>query len=196
MPIEVERYLPEKVPLVMEFNQRLKVGGATMQFPEYSQSLELPPSSDYPDLYQEYFLAVENASVVRGAYILKHQDFWLKSKTLRIADFQLPISEGIVNSGYNLVGLQVVLHALKIQPYLYALGMGGTEAVLPRLLKGMCWKVESVPFFFKVLSGKNFALEMKFLRRDLKKRILLNMAAYLLKVYSLIAFGKQFVLHF
>jgi hypothetical protein len=52
MPIEVERYLPEKVPLVMEFNQRLKVGGATMQFPEHSQSLELPPSSDYPDLFR------------------------------------------------------------------------------------------------------------------------------------------------
>ena len=37
---------------------------------------------------------MDEAATVRGAFVLKHQDFWLKDHVLAIADYRLPLSEG------------------------------------------------------------------------------------------------------
>ncbi len=73
---------------------------------------------------QEYLLALEG-DTVRGGYILKPQAFAFEGEQRMIADYHLPISEGIVDGRYAPVGALILMDALKRQPLLFSLGIGG-----------------------------------------------------------------------
>ena len=102
MAIEIKPYPEDLVPAVRAFNQRLKAGGVVYQFPERSVPKWLP-KIEGRKIFQEYFVAVENGSEVRGTFILKHQEFAFAGNPVSIADYHLPISEGLVNKAYGLV---------------------------------------------------------------------------------------------
>lgn len=176
MGIEIKPYTENLISAVREFNVRLKTGGTTNKFPESNIPTWLPKIGNRK-IYQEYFLALENGSTVRGAYILKHQDFSSKGHIISIGNYQLPISEGIVNKAYNLVGIQLLSNALKKQPLLFALGMGDYEQPLPKMLKAMGWSMYSVPFFFKVNHPHRFLRNIMFLRKTKLKKILMDFLA-------------------
>src|SRR5262245_32826009 len=101
-------------------------------FPESPIPEWLPPLPG-ATLFQEMFLAAEEG-IVRGGYILKHQEFML-NKQRRLVDFyHSPLSEGLIDRKYSAVGLKLLQDALKRNPPLYALGMGGRDKPLPRML--------------------------------------------------------------
>ena len=127
-------------------------------------------------IYQEYFLALEGATV-RGAFILKHQDFAFKGDVRSIGNYQLPLSEGIVNDAYNFVGLRLLTNALNKQPLLFSLGMGGYNEPLPRLLKAMGWTMCSVPFFFRVNHPQRFLKNITYLRKSQPRRFAMDVLA-------------------
>jgi hypothetical protein len=137
MRLQIQPFQAEHIPLVQQFNERLANGKATYRFPEAPIPAWLPRVEN-GHLYQEYFLAMQN-NKVRGGYILKHQDFYINSKVIPIADYQLPISEGIINSEFADVGILLIVDALKKEPKLFALGMGGYSEHLPQLLKAVRW---------------------------------------------------------
>src|SRR5579871_3764377 len=161
--IEIEPYTPDHEPAVKEFNQRLAAGGCPFRFPESSRPYWLPPSGNDP-IYEEFFLAVESAKV-HGGYVLKHQPFDLAGQSLNLGYIGLPLSEGVVDKQYHLVGMQVFEDALAREPLNYCLGMGGIERPLPRFLKATGWTVFAVPFFFLVLRPHSFLRNIVFLRK-------------------------------
>jgi hypothetical protein len=79
-------------------------------------------------------------------------------------DYQLPISEGTIDSRYALVGLLMLKDALKREPLLFALGIGGYQESLTKMLKVMKWPIVSCPFFFKVNHPFRFFREITYLR--------------------------------
>jgi hypothetical protein len=176
MGIEIKPYTEDWISAVKDFNIRLKAGGVSFRFPE-SNIPQWLPKIDNRKIYQEYFLAVENNLTVRGGYILKHQAFSFKDGVISIADYQLPLSEGIVNKAYNLVGIQMLMNALKRQPLLFALGMGGYERPLPKMLKTMGWSMYSVPFFFKVNRPLHFLRNTTYLRRTRFRSLFIDILA-------------------
>jgi hypothetical protein len=95
-----------------------------------------------------------------------------------IADYQLPISEGTVDSRYALVGLLMLKDALKREPLMFALGIGGYQEPLTRLLKAMKWPTISCPFLFKVIHPCRFLREIVFLRKKRFIRIVLDLLAF------------------
>ena len=105
MSLQILPYAQEAVPAVREFNQRLLAGGALadQQFPE------TPDPGWMPGM--ELFLAVEE-SMVRGGYILRRQTFSVAGATLPAAHYRLPLSEGIINRSYAMLGLRMVRDAL------------------------------------------------------------------------------------
>ena len=161
---------------VARFNARLRAGGIREQFPASPIPAWLPKIPGRR-LYQEYFLAADNGSNVRGAYILKHQDFQIGGQVVPIADFHLPISEGAVDRAYVQVGVQLLLDARQRQPLLYALGMGGYDEPLPRLLKACRWEMFSVPFFLRVVRPAAFLRNIAHLRQTPLRRGLLDFLA-------------------
>lgn len=176
MSIRIVPYEAEHVPAVREFNARVKAGGVRFQLPEESRSSRFPPEPGRA-VYQEYFLAVEGAAV-RGGYILKHHRIEVAGETVWGAAFRLPISEGVVNRRYALVGLELVQDALRRQRHLYLLGLGGAEEPLSRLTRRLGWDFRPIPFYFKLLRPGRFLRRSPYLRRSPLRRALADLGAW------------------
>jgi hypothetical protein len=160
MTLIVRPYLETDVESVRAFNRRLVSGGIDFQFPETHLSRDFPPREGRL-ITQEHFVAVDETGVVRGAYILKTETFWVADREQAVSNFQLPLSEGIVDKKWAMVGVRLLTDALKRNPLLYCLGMGGTSRPLPQMLARFGWDLIEVPFYFRVLRGRNFARELR-----------------------------------
>ncbi|MCE5267558.1 MAG: hypothetical protein LLG00_06715 [Planctomycetaceae bacterium] len=165
MKIAIKEFGEEHVAAVRQFNCRLKAGGATLCFPE-SPIPEWLPKSPGRKVFQEHYLAIDEGGDVRGAYTLKHQEFWIKDRVVSIADFRLPISEGIINRRYASVAVQLLRDALARQPLLFGLGMGGYDEPVARLLQAAGWSMHTVPFFFRIIRPVHFLRNITYLRRS------------------------------
>src|ERR1700746_3299280 len=165
MAIAIQPYTEDRIPAVKAFNQRLAAGGIALEFhfPESSVPHWLPKLNGRR-IFQEYFLALDGEAA-RGASTLKHQNFSLSGETIPIAYYHLPVSEGIVNKAYASVGVQMLRSALKMQPMLFALGMGGFDRPLPSMLKALGWSLSAVPFYFRVNHAAPFFREIAPLRQ-------------------------------
>jgi hypothetical protein len=177
MAIVITPYGSEHEPAVRDFNRRLRDGGETeFQFPE-SATPEWLPKRDGRRIFQEFFIAVDEQGV-HGGYIIKYQDFSIGGKEILVGYYHLPLSEGIVDKRYSLLGSQLLIDALRRQPLLYALGMGGFDRPLPRMLKGLGWKMSAVPFYFKVTRPARFLRNIRPLRASRARALLFDVAAY------------------
>jgi len=174
--MKIVPYTDAHIEQVIAFNRRLKSHGVFFQFPEHPTPKWLP-KIDGRTIYQEYFVAVEENNTIRGGYILKHQDFFIDGQKISIGNYQLPLSEGTINNNYNRLGLQMLLDALRRQPLLYALGMGGLSRPLPQLLKAVGWRLHPVPFYFKVIKTNNFLKNITYLRNRSGRKLLCDFAA-------------------
>ena len=177
MAIAVQPYSEDRIPDVKEFNQRLAAGGIAPEFhfPESNVPHWLPKAAGRR-IYQEYYLAVDRGDV-HGGFILKYQDFSLNGSTLPLAYYHLPVSEGIVNKAYASVGVLMLRSAMKLNPMLFALGMGGFDRPLPTMLKAMGWKLSAVPFYFRVQNPAAFLRQIAPLRQSFGRRTLAAIAA-------------------
>ena len=101
MTLRIVPYAAEHEEAVRAFNARLAAKKLDLNiystaFPTSHIPVWLPKRAGC-NLYQEQFVALDDESMVRGGYILKHQTFLVKGNPLRMADYQLPISEGIID---------------------------------------------------------------------------------------------------
>jgi hypothetical protein len=178
MGTRIELYTKELVPAVKDFNTRLKAGGCQPDFlfPESEISSWLPKLDGRP-VYEEMYVALESA-VVRGAYILKLQEFSFRDCVVPIGYYHGPISEGIIAKAYSMVGVELLMDALRRAPRLFALGMGSEEEPLPRLLKAMRWNLHPVPFYFQVVHPAAFLRNIQPLRRTPARRLALDVLAW------------------
>lgn len=150
MPIAIRPFTSEWIPAVQGLNRRLAAGGvdAALLFPEQPTPVWLPQLPGR-EIYQEHFLAVDGEHV-RGGFILKRQPFWLAGRLKQLTFYHGAISEGIIDRSFASIGVLMVRAALKAEPRLFALGMGGLEQPLPLMLKALGWRLELVPFAFHV----------------------------------------------
>jgi len=158
--IAIRPFTEEWTDAVRRFNERM--AGSGFEYP-------VVPSPDH-------FLAIED-SEMRGGYILRRQRFWIQGEPRNVAHYRLPLSEGIRDRAYASLGLQLIRHALKQQPLLYAMGMGGFEQPLPRMLKALGWNLRAVPFLFKVNNAAGFLRNVQPLRKTPARRVALDLAA-------------------
>ena len=177
MASRIEPYQPEHIPAVQAFNARLKEKGVTYRFPEGSKSKWLPRTSDARP-YQEYFLSIEDDAVVRGGYVLKHQDFRVAGNVEHLAYYHLPLSEGIIDPIYGMTGVQLLTNALKRHPVLFCLGIGGRQEALAQMIAKMGWTLETVPFYFYICSPYHFLRNVRHLRKQRARRLALDAAAF------------------
>lgn len=167
MSIEIRPFSAEWRAAVQEFNGRL--ARVRMQLPEDPDTEMMPGSRMY--------VAVENGEV-RGGYILRAQDFCFRGEPRRVAHYRLPISEGVINRSYARVGPLLLRSALRQEPLLYALGMGGYHHPLPRMLQAMGWTLSPVPFFFRIVRPARFLRKTQALRRSWLRAALMDIAAF------------------
>jgi hypothetical protein len=176
MTFEIIPYTAEYESAVKEFNQRLLAAGTKSRFPESSIPKWLP-NVESRKIFQEFYLCLER-DIVRGGYILKRQVFQLRGGRASIGNFQLPLSEGIIDRKFSMIGLTLLRDALKKEARLFSLGLGGYEEPLTKLLKSSGWEMASVPFHFKIISAYRFLRKIRFLRKTQLRRMALDLAAF------------------
>ncbi len=180
MRVQIVPYAAEHEAEVRQFNARLAAanldpGLYSLHFPE-SHVPALPPRPAGKGPFQEQFVALDDRGVVRGGYLLKHQWFVVDGQECRIADYQLPISEGIANRRFAAVALRLLEDALAKQPLLFGLGMGGYHVPIARFLKAAGWKTGTVPFLFRVIHPRVFLRNIALPRTSRLGRAALRLA--------------------
>ncbi len=165
------------VDSVREFNGRLSAGGVPYRLPE-CPTLPWLPKGNGREMFQECYVAVENGSAVRGGYILKRQTFMIEGERHSVGCYRLPLSEGLTDRRYGAVGLRLLTDALKREPLLYVLGIGGIHERLSRMLTALSWRLHAVPFHFKVIRPFRVARQLSYLRTSLLRRMTLDLAAF------------------
>lgn len=178
MAIVIQPYQREHEEAVQEFNRRLQEssGDPNFVFSQTAIPRWLPPAPGQP-VWNEFFVALEG-STVRGTYALKQETIWLREKGLqRVACYHHPLSEGIINRSYASVGVLLARDALARQPFLYALGMGGHDRPIAKMLKALGFSMTLIPFYFRVMHPSKFFWEMQALRATPWRAMLMNMAA-------------------
>jgi hypothetical protein len=174
MGLEIQPYAESLVPAVKAFNGRLRQAGVTWQFPE--APAPRPAADRPPGVWQEYFVAVD-ATDVRGGYILKYQSLFFHGKGVPGAFCRLPLSEGIIDRRFGLLGVRIVHDALNRRSVLMSTGMGGAERPYAKLLRSLGWGLHPVPFWFRVVRPARFLRGIVYLRQRAVRRIALDLLA-------------------
>jgi hypothetical protein len=179
MAIEIVPYTAAHIPGVLAFNERLQSGDVNKRFGLQSFLREAPTALERvagTGLYEDLFLAVDGEDV-RGGYSLKHQDFIVDGVVTSAAFFQQPLSEGTIDRRYALIGPRLLRDALRRQPLLFGLGIGGHDQAAAKLLKGARFEITNVPFLFRVEHAGRFLRQVVPLRASRARRVVADMAA-------------------
>jgi hypothetical protein len=169
MAFRIVPYATEHVPAVRAFNARMRQAG----FGRFQLIETAPgPREPTPGVSFRHFLALDPEGHVRGGYFVRLQPFLIRGNIRAVGHLTSPVSEGVYDRRYFIVGPQIIKHALKTQPLLFAMGMGSMDRPLPRMLKSMGWHVIEVPFFFRVMSGTRFLRNAGPLRKKAWRRLL------------------------
>lgn len=180
MDIRIVPYAAEHEEEVRRFLSRIRAAGLdprrySLHFPE--SCIPAWQAVEAGDLHEEYFLALDADSVVRGGYILKHQSFLLRGELRRLAHYSLPLSEGIADRRFAPVALNLLEDALARQPLLMSLGIGGPEIPMGRFLRAAGWSFATIPFFFRVVHPRAFLRNIEVLRTSAVRRMALDALA-------------------
>jgi hypothetical protein len=182
MNIRIVPYTAEQEEAVRAFNARLAAAHLdsdlySTRFPESHVPAWLPKRPGC-DLYQEYFVAVDEESMVRGGYILKHQPFVVKGQQMDLVGYQLPISEGIIDRRFAGVAAGLYMDARRRHGHLWALGGGRLHVPVVKFLLAAQWQATQVPFWFRVVHPHAFLRNIAFLRTSPARRILFDFFGY------------------
>jgi hypothetical protein len=179
MPIVIQPYREEHEPFVKAFNQRLRAANADpdLSFYQRARPSWLPKIERSP-LFNQYFVALDEGTV-RGGYALKYERFFGAGQgEYTVACYHHPLSEGIINRAYAAVGSLLLRDAMGREPLLYALGMGGADRPLARMLNLMGWNLHLVFFYFRVVHPYRFLRQMNALRQLPARRWLMDLGAF------------------
>lgn len=158
---------------IRAFNAR--VSSSTYSFPTHASDLmEVgPPGSP---LHHELFVARVDGTV-RGGYALKFESFCTPDARTQVANLQIPLTEALIDNRYAALGAAIPRDALSRCKYIYCLGMG-VGRPLPKLLQRLRWRMEYLPFYFRVVHTNRFLREIVFLRTRPQIALACDLARY------------------
>jgi len=175
MPLTFLPSSPEYGDAIADFNRRLREKNAPTAF-LLSEDL-MRDEETASTIRRQQFLAMDSGAV-RGGVIELDQPGRLNGASIRALNYQSPLSEGIVDSKYASVGLQIVRFMQNRSPAAYIVGMGSTSNPLPRLLKAAGWNLVDMPFLFRVHKAGAFLRELQPLRASSPKRLAADLARW------------------
>lgn len=189
--LRIVPYTASEIEKARAFNQRMVAGHAPTDFVLPDRPNDPAASSDEAVISWTKYLAMEGtAGEVRGGFLLMRQRGWLNGRAVTAANYQAPVSEGILDKRFGMVGLHMLRYVERQYPLAFVVGMGAADRPLPRLLSAAGWKLRPVPFLFRIVNGGRVLRELQFLQR----RRLLGVAAGLAAASGAAALGA-YALH-
>jgi hypothetical protein len=159
-------YEEAHVPLVKAMNQRLAAGGSSWGFYDMATPAWLPLETPGQPVSRIFHLVRGDDGEIHGGYCFKEQDFLLDGQVVRLATWQGPVSEGLVDKRFRRVGMQCLMDMRDRNPLLYCWG-GSVQ--LNALLDGLGWTRFATPLAMKVLKPGRVLRMAPFLRE--RKRL-------------------------
>jgi len=123
------------------------------------------------------YIAVDDSDEVRGGFFLMEQRGWLNGACVPVANYQSPLSEGIRDARYGMVGVYMLRFVQRRWPNTFVVGMGHADRPLPRLLTAAGWQLRSVPFLFRIVRPARVLRQLKPLQRRTVVRMLASIAS-------------------
>jgi hypothetical protein len=167
---------PEDAAKVEAFNARMLAAGQPHRLStEHAfEALRVPPG--FPIALCRYLCLVDGR--VRGGVSVREQTFRVRgAEDTPIAFYGYPLSEGIIDPEFGMVGLMIHKEFLRRYPLIYGLGVGSLDAPVARLMMGTGWSSRPVPFHFNVLRAKPFLRNFAYLRRRGRTRVAFDLLA-------------------
>lgn len=176
MTLGIFPYSPDDIAAIEQFNARLRAVGSEYSFPRRPDDL-MPQGPDVGPIRHELFIA-KDADIVRGGYALKREQLLLETTAEQLCNLQIPLSEALIDKSYSNIGAAMVFDAARRARLIYCLGMGSAQRPLPQLLAKLRWRIEHVPFRFRVLRATGFLREIRFLRARRAVALLADLARF------------------
>lgn len=157
MKLRIRPAEPGDDAAIGRLNERLKAGG--WDLPVYGDD----PAASVPGapVRDRLFVAAEGDEI-RGAVWLKEQPFWVGDERVDAGWAKYPVAESLIDRRYSGVPAALMLHLLREQPRLLALGMGGVHSPFARLLAGLGWTGSAVPFQFLLVRPARALREIRY----------------------------------
>ncbi len=160
--LSIVAHTREETDAVLAFNERMQAARAPADFllpdrPNDSHTLGVAPQP----VGWTKFVVLDGDDAVRGGFLLMTQPAWVDGDVVEAANYQAPLSEGIIDARYGMVGMHMLRYVQAHWPYVFAVGMGGLDRPLPRLLQAAGWRVEPVPFLVHVVQPARVLRELR-----------------------------------
>jgi hypothetical protein len=164
---------------VLAFNERMRAAHADADFllPDQPNGAVRLPGRPSPPVEWTKLVVLDQQDEVRGGFLLMTQQGWIQGEVRSVANYQGPLSEGIHDAKFGMVGLQMLRHLQRHWPLAFAVGMGGMDRPLPRLLQAAGWTVNPVPFLFHIVGSGRVLRELRVLQRRTPVRLAARAAA-------------------
>jgi hypothetical protein len=161
MAVEFRPLTAELLEACAAFNSRLRAGGAAVDFylPE-----SLGPGSPETANGLQHLVAVDEGRIC-GGYIEAPHPGWVAGQERRLLNIQSPLSEGLINTKYVTLAVEMLRNCMRRNPLAFAVGMGGLQNRFARMLKAAGWSVEEVPFWFRMCRPAAVLRELRMLRQ-------------------------------
>ena len=117
---------------------------------------------------RQHWLVADAGDEIRGGCLLQSQPAWVDGEEALAVNVQSPLSEGLADRSHAGLAPWLIREIVRRHPFAYSVGMGGETMPYPRLLRALGWRLELVPFYFRVLAGRWFLANMRPLRRHPK----------------------------
>lgn len=153
-------YTAEWQTAAQQCNTRLRNSGKS---PFLLPAEAVPPASTV--VRRQHYLVLDDANEVRGGCLLQSHPAFLAGQTIEAVNIQSPLSEGLFDRKFASVGPWMLREVLKQHPFAFCVGMGDRNNALPRLLSALAWRVEPVPFSYRILAGRRFLSQCQPLHR-------------------------------
>jgi hypothetical protein len=141
--MKIRRFHAGDVESIARLNARLR--SANVPDVVYGEGAEQFRNS----AVRERMFVAEDGDEIRGAVWLREQAFRVRGEDVLCGWLKYPIAESLADARYAGVPASLIIHCMREQPRLFALGLGGHQTPLARMLKALRWTGTTVPMLVR-----------------------------------------------
>lgn len=162
---------------VEQMNERIARSGREGGF-DVANQMDWLQSPRGRRVWREFWVAVEDDTVVRGGFALKPQEWLIRGETKIVTDWQGPFSDAAHDPRYAAMGLRLVREMIRLRPLLYSWGHGGADEPIVLMLRKMGMLMHETPFCLRICRPFRFLRRNGQLRATRGRRLLLDLLAW------------------